>query len=94
MVIVPTAVEGPLWDTALALYQDLLKEGVEVVLDDRDERAGVKFKDADLIGYPIRITIGKKFSETAQVEFKKRWEKEAELVFLEEIKGRIKEVLN
>ena len=94
VVIVPTAVEGPLWDTALALYQDLLKEGVEVVLDDRDERAGVKFKDADLIGYPIRITIGKKFSETAQVEFKKRWEKEAELVFLEEIKGRIKEVLN
>ena len=50
VVIVPTAVEGPVWDAALGLYEELTREGVEVVLDDRDERAGVKFKDADLIG--------------------------------------------
>jgi len=42
------------------LYQDLQRAGLEVLLDDRDERAGVKFKDADLIGIPYRITVGKK----------------------------------
>src|SRR5690606_15616679 len=40
------------------LYEQLLADGVEVVLDDRDERAGVKFNDADLIGFPYRITVG------------------------------------
>lgn len=94
VVIVPTTAEGPVWDAALALYQDLMKEGVEAVLDDRDERAGVKFKDADLIGYPIRITVGKKFTESRQVEFKKRWEQEAETLALDEVKAKIKEVLS
>ncbi|HEY9745693.1 MAG TPA: proline--tRNA ligase [Oculatellaceae cyanobacterium] len=45
------------------LYADLQAAGVEVVIDDRDERAGVKFKDADLIGFPIRVTAGKKAAE-------------------------------
>jgi prolyl-tRNA synthetase len=45
------------------IYGDLKTQGIEVVLDDRDERAGVKFKDADLVGYPIRITAGKKAGE-------------------------------
>src|SRR4030095_4057220 len=42
------------------LYDDLKKLGLDVLLDDRDERAGVKFKDSDLIGIPYRITVGKK----------------------------------
>jgi len=45
------------------LYESLKQLGLEVLLDDREERAGVKFKDADLIGIPYRITIGKKASE-------------------------------
>jgi prolyl-tRNA synthetase len=45
------------------LYHELQRAGLEVLLDDRDERAGVKFKDADLIGIPYRLTIGKKISE-------------------------------
>src|SRR6185312_9646761 len=45
------------------LYQELQQAGLEVLLDDRDERAGVKFKDADLIGIPFRITLGKKVAE-------------------------------
>mgnify|MGYP003576420306 CR=1 FL=1 len=45
------------------LYTDLQHAGFEVLLDDRDERAGVKFKDADLIGIPYRVTIGKKVTE-------------------------------
>ena len=53
------------------IYQKLLNKGVEVVLDDRADRAGVKFKDADLIGYPFRITVGKTIAE-GLVEFKAR----------------------
>ncbi len=48
---------------AHALYQDLLQRKVDVLLDDRDERPGVKFKDADLIGIPYRITVGKKIGQ-------------------------------
>lgn len=53
------------------LYEKLREKGVEVVLDDRDERPGVKFKDADLIGFPFRITVGKTIQE-GLVEFKTR----------------------
>lgn len=48
---------------ALELYDEFNKQGIDVLLDDRDERAGVKFKDADLIGIPYRITVGKKANE-------------------------------
>ena len=53
------------------IYKTLKKHGVEVVIDDRDERPGVKFKDADLIGFPFRITVGKGITEGV-VEFKNR----------------------
>ena len=56
---------------ATEIYEKLLNAGVEVVIDDRDERAGVKFKDADLIGFPYRITVGKTITE-GLVEFKER----------------------
>ena len=61
--------------TALAgrMYDELTKAGVEVCLDDREERPGVKFKDADLLGFPIRITVGKKAGDNL-VEFKLRRE--------------------
>lgn len=54
------------------LYKDLLASGIEVVYDDRKERAGVKFKDADLIGFPIRITVGPKTINESMVELKLR----------------------
>ena len=54
------------------LYEDLQRAGLEVLLDDRDERAGVKFKDADLIGVPYRITIGKKAAEGVVELFERR----------------------
>ena len=53
------------------MYQKLLENNIEVVFDDRDERAGVKFKDADLIGYPLRINAGKTVNE-GLVELKYR----------------------
>lgn len=57
------------------IYNGLLAEGVQVLLDDRDERPGVKFKDADIIGIPLRITVGKRAPEGI-VEYKLRWEKD------------------
>lgn len=53
------------------IYNELIANGVEAVLDDRNERVGVKFKDADLIGYPLRITVGKKAADGI-VEYKER----------------------
>ena len=72
VVIVPVNINDETqMQVATSIYETLLKEGIEVVLDDRDERAGVKFKDADLIGFPYRITVGKSISE-GLVEFKIR----------------------
>ncbi len=59
--------------SAEALYHQLLERNVEVLLDDRDERAGAKFKDADLIGYPLRVVCGKGVVK-GQIEVKWRWE--------------------
>ncbi|MBC7106167.1 MAG: proline--tRNA ligase, partial [Firmicutes bacterium] len=59
-------------DLAEGLYRELAAAGVEVVLDDRPERAGVKFKDADLIGYPLRVTVGNRAAERGEVEVRER----------------------
>ena len=64
--------EEKLRDAAEKLYQDLQRAGVEVLLDDRDERAGVKFKDADLIGIPLRVTIGAKGLDKGCIELRTR----------------------
>jgi prolyl-tRNA synthetase len=69
------------------LYKDLQRAGLDVLLDDRDERAGVKFKDADLIGVPYRITIGKKTAD-GLVELFDRRTKQSEDVKLSEIVSR------
>jgi len=63
------------------LYDTLLKKAVEVIIDDRDERAGVKFNDADLIGIPLRVTIGKKALSEGKIEVKIR--KSGEVKILE-----------
>ena len=57
---------------AEAIYQELQAAKIETVLDDRKERAGVKFKDADLIGYPLRITVGPKAVEEDAIEVRTR----------------------
>ena len=53
-------------------YARLLDSGIDAFLDDRDERPGVKFKDADLLGFPFRVTVGKRFKESGQVEVRHR----------------------
>ena len=74
------------------LYEKLQNAGVEVVLDDRDERAGVKFKDADLIGFPYRITVGKTINE-GLVEFKTRETGEVEKITPDEAAEKIIEIV-
>ena len=73
------------------LYQDLQHAGLDVLLDDRDERAGVKFKDADLIGIPYRITLGKKIAD-GMVELFDRRTKQSEDVKLDEVVARVQDL--
>ncbi len=69
VVVVPVSTQDELqMKVAVEIYEKLLNAGVEAVLDDRNERPGVKFKDADLIGFPYRITVGKNVTE-GKVEF-------------------------
>ena len=65
------------------IYTKLLSSGIEALLDDRNERPGVKFKDSDLIGVPVRIVVGKKIGEGI-VEYKERTAKEAEMRTIDE----------
>ena len=76
--IVPIKYNGAMKEVADTLYEKLTKAGIEVLLDDRDERPGVKFADMELIGIPLRITVGDK--NLPNVEFKPRSAAEAELV--------------
>ena len=54
------------------IYDELTRRGIEVILDDRDERPGVKFKDSELVGFPIRVGIGEKSLAKGEVEIKLR----------------------
>lgn len=81
VIIVPVNIKNQeQQELAESIYNDLTARGIEVLLDDRDERAGVKFKDADLIGIPLRITIGPKSLQENKIEMKKRWENESVLI--------------
>jgi prolyl-tRNA synthetase len=67
------------------IYNNLHNAGISVLFDDREERAGIKFNDADLIGFPMRITVGEKGLKEGMVELKPRKKKENELVSLDKI---------
>jgi len=75
--------------TAERLHDELEARGIDVLLDDRDERPGVKFKDADLIGYPLRVTVGPRALERGAVELKGRTESAAVEVPVEEAAARV-----
>jgi prolyl-tRNA synthetase len=78
--IIPLGADDEVLKTADVIYQDLAADGFEVLFDDRDERPGVKFKDAELIGIPCQIIIGNKGLKDGVVEFKVRSTKEAERI--------------
>lgn len=77
---------------ANALYEELRAKGVEVVLDDRKERPGVKFKDMELIGIPYRITVGRGVGE-GKVEFRERGASENEDVLISEVVTKVQSLL-
>lgn len=94
VVIVPVNDrEQELVDCANRLYEDLSRAGIEVVLDDRQERAGVKFKDADLIGYPVRITIGAKALSRGNVEVKLRRSGEMQEIAVDKVLTWLKDYI-
>jgi prolyl-tRNA synthetase len=76
---------------ATRLYEELQQAGVEVLLDERDERPGVKFKDADLMGVPIQVVAGK-FAAEGKVEVRLRTSRDKEQVSLDEATGRVLEL--
>lgn len=78
--IVPIGKEAELMELAEKFEKELEAAGIDVLVDDRDERPGVKFKDADLWGSPVRIAIGKKGLANGEVEWKFRNEKEFSMV--------------
>ena len=76
-IVTPVGAKSPeIDDTAEKVYGDLWAHDIDALLDDRDERPGVKFKDADLLGIPFRITIGKKALADGNVELRNRRTKE------------------
>jgi len=80
--------------TAEKIYQQLLTKGVDVLLDDRILRGGVKFKDADLIGIPVRVTVGKKGLSEGNVEVKLRSESKSQTVPIEKAAEKTIELVN
>lgn len=84
--------DDELMEYANKLHDSLIEQGISVLLDDREERPGVKFNDMDLVGIPIRITIGKKFNDGI-VELKMRTEKETTEVSLDDVEKRVKDIV-
>ena len=92
MVTVTNMGDALLTATAELLATQLEEAGFDVLLDDRDERAGVKFKDADLIGIPYRINVGKKTAE-GKVELFTRSTVSSQDVLTADVPRRLKEVV-
>ncbi|HEU5236785.1 MAG TPA: proline--tRNA ligase [Pyrinomonadaceae bacterium] len=91
VVTITNVKDEKLRDAGEKLYVELARAGLEVLLDDRDDRAGVKFKDADLIGIPYRITVGKKISDGV-VELFDRQAKKSEDARMSEIVSRLQKL--
>ncbi len=94
VVIVPVNInDKSIAEAGETLYRDLMEDGVEVLLDDRDERAGVKFNDADLIGIPVRVTLGPKSLAEGNVEVRMRKTGETRTVPVKEAKTVIRDIV-
>lgn len=93
VIIVSVKPQNPsIKEASEKIYAALLDAGVDVILDDRDERPGRKFKDADLIGIPVRVTVGTKVND-GLVDIKLRKSREAVLVKVEEIAETVREMI-
>jgi prolyl-tRNA synthetase len=93
VVITPIKYEAEMKTAADKLYADLTTAGIDVLLDDRDARAGSKFADADLIGIPVRITIGDRGLKEGKVELKRRKAAEAVMISVDQVIEAVKAAL-
>lgn len=93
VIVTPAGKEDEIVAAAEKIYQQLLDAGVDVLIDDRKARGGVKFKDADLLGIPIRVTIGKKSLAEGQVEFKLRSEPDRDTLPLDAAAEQVAEMV-
>ena len=80
--------------SAQALYDELQSAGLEVLFDDRNESAGVKFNDADLIGLPVRLVVSQRNIREGVVEAKRRSSSDAETVAAADVVGKVKSILS
>lgn len=94
VMIVPAGATDDIVEAAEKIYEELKSKGVEVLLDDRDVRGGVKFKDADLIGVPVRITIGKKSLAEGKAEIKLRRDSESTKADIGVCAEKVLEIVN
>ncbi len=91
----PLSLDKPaVFPTAEKIYQELQKEGIEVLFDDRDDSPGVKFNDADLLGIPLRLTLSPRTLQSQSVEAKWRTEKETQLLPLDNLAAQAKKLLD
>ena len=94
VVVVPVnAKDEKQFAIAEKIYEELKAENIDVLFDDRPERAGVKFKDCDLIGYPLRVTVGNKAAETGEIEIKIRKSGEMKNLPADNYLTELKEIL-
>lgn len=92
VIVVPVQMhESRVSEVAERIYKEMKDSGIDVLIDDRDLRGGVKFKDADLLGIPLRVTVGKRGLEEDMVEIKLRKDKESFSVPLSNVSSVIKE---
>ena len=93
LTVLDIAPEGEVMKTAQAIYDELTAAGVEVIMDDRDVRPGVKFKDSELIGIPVRVSVGERSLKEGKVEFTLRSEGGRENVPVAEAVARVRAAL-
>ena len=93
LTVLDIAPEGEVMKTAQTIYDELTAAGVEVIMDDRDVRPGVKFKDSELIGIPVRVSVGERSLKEGNVEFTLRAEGGRENVPVAEAVSRVRAAL-
>jgi prolyl-tRNA synthetase len=89
VVLTPIKYDGEVKGVTDALYEQLTRANIDTILDDRDVRPGVKFADADLIGFPIRVNVGERGLKEGKVELKKRRESAATAVSVDSVVATI-----
>jgi len=93
VVVTQLGREDNVRDTAEDVYRQLAEAGIDVILDDRDERPGVKFKDADLIGFPLRVAVGAKSLAGGNIEWSWRRDRAKQLGAASEVVANMIELV-